>query len=218
MARPAVVSADLKVGISQLGKQWKALNTAYEDFARKKIQFAQEVSRIWHKAKELDKDVGSDVNQNHFRQQLRDIIQSDNQSILSRWVSIGSHAKELLPYANSLPPQRDSLYELSKVPETKKNIQKWIDSGRLSTESTVREVKSLLTNKKSKKTAATKQRTLSVTLEFDCNYEGAARMLSSLICEDHVTGVRSDKSFVSALAEKLGQEDFQKIASKVKQS
>ena len=101
MARTALVNAELRIGVSQLTKQWKELNSAYENFARKKIEFAQEIARIWSQAQELDKESDSEANQNHFREQLREIIQSDNKSILSKWVSIGSRAQELLPYANS---------------------------------------------------------------------------------------------------------------------
>ena len=124
MARTALVNAELKNGVTQLTRQWRELNSAYENFARKKIEFAQEIARIWGNAQELDKESDSDANQNHFREQLREIIQSDNKSILSKWVGIGSRAQELLPFANSLPPQRDSLYALSTAVDKKKPIQK----------------------------------------------------------------------------------------------
>ena len=102
MARTSLVDKELKVGVDRLTKQWRDLNRLYEDFARKKIEFAQTVATIWTKAQELDRKLNSDANQNHFRTQLREIIQSDNKSILSKWVGIGNHAAELLPYANYL--------------------------------------------------------------------------------------------------------------------
>ena len=183
MARTALINAELKVGVSQLTKQWKELNSAYENFARKKIEFAQEIARIWSQAQELDKESDSEANQNHFREQLREIIQSDNKSILSKWVGIGSRAQELLPYANSLPSQRDSLYALSTAIDKKKPIQRWIDSGKLSTESTVREVLALSTPKKVKKTEAKRQRTVSVTINFSSNFQRAAELLAPLVFE-----------------------------------
>jgi hypothetical protein len=216
MARTALVNAELKVGVSQLTKQWKELNSAYENFARKKIEFAQEIARIWSQAQELDRESDSEANQNHFREQLREIIQSDNKSILSKWVGIGSRAQELLPYANSLPPQRDSLYALSTAIDKKKPIQKWIESGKLSTESTVREVLALSTPKKTKKTEAKKQRSVSVTIEFSGNYQRAAELLSQVISENDVLSVSSDKAFKSALAQELGRDAFTSVADKVK--
>jgi len=216
MARTALVNAELKVGVSQLTKQWKELNSAYENFARKKIEFAQEIARIWSQAQELDRESDSEANQDHFREQLREIIQSDNKSILSKWVGIGSRAQELLPYANSLPPQRDSLYALSTAIDKKKPIQKWIESGKLSTESTVREVLALSTPKKTKKTEAKRQRSVSVTIEFSGNYQRAAELLSQVISEDDVVSVSSDKAFKSALAQELGRDAFTSVADKVK--
>jgi len=216
MARTALVNAELRIGVSQLTKQWKELNSAYENFARKKIEFAQEIARIWSQAQELDRESDSEANQDHFREQLREIIQSDNKSILSKWVGIGSRAQELLPYANSLPPQRDSLYALSTAIDKKKPIQKWIESGKLSTESTVREVLALSTPKKTKKTEAKRQRSVSVTIEFSGNYQRAAELLSQVISEDDVVSVSSDKAFKSALAQELGRNAFTSVADKVK--
>jgi len=216
MARTALVNAELRIGVSQLTKQWKELNSAYENFARKKIEFAQEIARIWSQAQELDRESDSEANQDHFREQLREIIQSDNKSILSKWVGIGSRAQELLPYANSLPPQRDSLYALSTAIDKKKPIQKWIESGKLSTESTVREVLALSTPKKTKKTEAKRQRSVSVTIEFSGNYQRAAELLSQVISEDDVVSVSSDKAFKSALAQELGRDAFTSVADKVK--
>jgi hypothetical protein len=216
MARTALVNAELKVGVSQLTKQWKELNSAYENFARKKIEFAQDIARIWAQAQELDEDLDSDANQNHFREQLREIIQSDNKSILSKWVNIGNRAQELLPYANSIPPQRDSLYALSTAIDKKKPIRKWIDSGKLSTESTVREVIALSSPKKTKKTEAKKQRSVSVSIEFSGSYQRAAALLAQLVFEEEIASVSSDKAFRSALAEELGEDAFLSLADKVR--
>jgi hypothetical protein len=216
MAQTKLVNSELKVGVSQLTKQWKELNSAYENFARKKIEFAREIARIWAQAKALDKDSNDDTNQNHFREQLREIIQSENKSILSKWVGIGTRANELLPYANSLPPQRDSLYAVSTAIDKNKPIQRWIDSGKLSTESTVREVLALSTPKKVKKTEAKRQRSVSVTIEFSGNYQRAAELLSQVVSEDDVVSVSSDKAFKSALAQELGRDEFTSVAVKVK--
>jgi len=216
MARTSLVDKELKVGVDRLTKQWRDLNRLYEDFARKKIEFAQTVATIWTKAQELDRKLNSDANQNHFRTQLREIIQSDNKSILSKWVGIGTHAAELLPYANSLPPQRDSLYALSNAIEKNKPIQRWIDSGKLSAESTVREVMALSSTKKNKKNDAKKQRNVLITLEFSKNYKQVAEFLAALLVDKMVVSVAADKAFRAALAEELGKEEFQTHAGKFK--
>jgi hypothetical protein len=116
----------------------------------------------------------------------------------------------------ALPPQRDSLYALSTAIDKKKPIQKWIESGKLSTESTVREVVALSSSKRAKKTEARKQRGVSVTLEFSGNYQRAAELLSQVISDDDVVSVSSDKAFKSALAQELGKSAFTSIADKVK--
>ena len=215
MARTALVNAELKNGVTQLTKQWRELNSAYENFARKKIEFAQEIARIWSQAQELDRESDSDANQNHFREQLREIIQSDNKSILSKWVSIGSRAQELLPYANSIPPQRDSLYALSTAIDKKKPIQRWIDSGKLSSESTVRDVFSLTSSKKRTKVSVQKERNVFVTIEFSTDFSQTATLLKDIVQDSSVLSVRSDKAFKSALQEILGRQKYSDIDNKV---
>jgi hypothetical protein len=216
MTGTSLVSTELKAGVIELTKRWQELNSAYENFARKKIEFAQEIKRIWEQAQSLDKDSGSETNKNHFRMKLHEIIQSDNKSILSKWVGIGSRAQELLPFANSLPSQRDSLYVLSTAIDKRKPIKRWIESGKLSSESTVREVMALSSPQKAKKNAANKQRYITVTFELSGSFKTAAELLSQLVGEEAVISVSSDKAFKSALAQELGKEEFEIISSKVK--
>jgi hypothetical protein len=216
MTGTSLVSTELKAGVIELTKRWQELNSAYENFARKKIEFAQEIKRIWEQAQSLDKDSGSETNKNHFRMKLHEIIQSDNKSILSKWVGIGSRAQELLPFANSLPSQRDSLYVLSTAIDKRKPIKRWIESGKLSSESTVREVMALSSPQKAKKNAANKQRYITVTFELSGSFKTAAELLSQLVGEEAVISVSSDKAFKSSLAQELGKEEFEIISSKVK--
>ena len=147
MAGKLLVDSSLRTEIAKLSKYWKVLNVAYEDFTKKKIEFAGEVARVWKQAQELDTDARTEANQNHFREQLKAIIQSDSKSILSKWVGIGARAKDLLPYANSLPPQRDSLYALALAVQKKQPIKRWISKGELTSESTVRQVFALTQSK-----------------------------------------------------------------------
>jgi len=156
MARTALVNAELKVGVSQLTKQWRELNGAYRDFTKKKLAFAQKVSKLWDRAKKMDETEGGTSNENYLRDELKELIQSDSRSVLSKWVSIGHNASALLPYAESLPPQRDSLYALSLASQNKKPIQRWITKGSLSSESTVRQMLTLTSGKKSSKVKSSK--------------------------------------------------------------
>jgi hypothetical protein len=156
MARKALVNAELKVGVTQLTKQWRELNSAYRDFTKKKLAFAQKVAKLWDRAKHLDETSFGENNENYIRDELRVLIQSDSKSVLSKWVSIGQNASALLPYAKSLPPQRDSLYALSIATERKQPIQRWISKGSLTSESTVREVLKLTSSKKSKRVSSSK--------------------------------------------------------------
>lgn len=156
MARTALVNAELKVGVSQLTKQWRELNGAYRDFTKKKLAFAQKVSKLWDRAKKMDETEGGTSNENYLRDELKELIQSESKSVLSKWVSIGHNASALLPYAQSLPPQRDSLYALSLASQNKKPIQRWITKGSLSSESTVRQVLTLTSGKKSSKVKSSK--------------------------------------------------------------
>lgn len=147
MAGKLLVNSSLRTEIAKLSKHWKVLNVAYEDFTKKKIEFAGEIARVWKQALELDAENRTNANQNHFREQLKEFIQSDDKSILSKWVGIGARAKDLLPYANSLPPQRDSLYALALAVQKKQPIKRWISKGELTSESTVRQVFALTQNK-----------------------------------------------------------------------
>jgi hypothetical protein len=210
------VASSIKSSTQSLIRDWKELNQAYQNFAVKKLRFAQQVARIWSEAKALDSEQSGEANQTHLREQLRQIIQSDDKSILSKWVGIGTHAQALLPYADSLPSQRDSLYALSTAINKKKPIQKWIESGKLSTESTVRDVFALTTPKKKTQSVAQRQRTVSVTIEMTGDYEDAARVLAPLVFEKTVVSLRSDKAFKSAIKSELGQEAFEGVSDKVK--
>lgn len=156
MGRTALVNLELKVGVTQLTKQWRELNSAYRDFTKKKLAFAQKVANLWDRAKHLDDTSLGESNENYLREELKLLIQSDSKSVLSKWVSIGQNASALLPYAKSLPPQRDSLYALSVATERKQPIHRWISKGSLSSESTVRDVLKLTSSKKSKKVTSGK--------------------------------------------------------------
>jgi hypothetical protein len=209
------VATSIKSGTQSLIRDWKDLNQAYQNFAIKKLRFAEQIAKIWHEAKELDTVQRGEANQNHLREQLRQIIQSDDKSILSKWVGIGTNAQALLPYADSLPAQRDSLYALSTAIGKRKPIQRWIENGKLTSESTVREVFALTTTKKKPQSGAHKQRMVSVTIEISADYASAATLLAPLLFEKDIVRMRSDKAFTSAMKSELGQESFAGVSEKI---
>lgn len=209
------VDTSIRTSVKTLISDWKELNAAYEDFARKKLLFAQRIKQIWDKAKQLDGKLKGEANQNHFREQLAEIIESDNKSILSRWVRIGDNAKELLPYATSLPPQRDAIYELSLALERKRPIQRWIDSGKLSTESTVREVIALARGKKRSAVVVRKQRNTLVTVEVSGSSADAAKLFSEMLFKTNVVSIKSNQAFTSAIKELLGKERVANVEEKL---
>ena len=120
-----------------------------------------------------------------------------------------------MPYANSIPPQRDSLYALSTAIDKKKPIQRWIDSGKLSSESTVRDVFSLTSSKKRTKVSVQKERNVFVTIEFSTDFSQTATLLKDIVQDSSVLSVRSDKAFKSALQEILGRQKYSDIDNKV---
>ena len=48
------VDTSIRTSVKTLISDWRELNDAYEDFARKKLLFAQRIKHIWDKAKQLD--------------------------------------------------------------------------------------------------------------------------------------------------------------------
>jgi len=45
---------NLQKALAGLHRDWKSVNSAYENFAEKKLKFAQRVNEVWLQAQELD--------------------------------------------------------------------------------------------------------------------------------------------------------------------
>ena len=211
------VDSSLKKALASLHRDWNSVNSAYENFAEKKLKFAQRVNEVWLQAQELDgtKD-GS--NTEFFRNQCQEMIQSTNKTILSKWITIGEHADILLPHVKSLPSQRDSLYAISVEASrlgNKNAISKWIKNGQITIDSTVREVDALRTTTK-KKHSGTSARYVKVTLFIESNYEDSFQLLKNLIQSDKVKKVQSEKSLKSVALASLDEVMFNKISHKFK--
>ena len=215
------VDSKLKTAVANLQKDWNSVAIAYENFAEKKLKFAQKVNSIWLKAQELDgiTDSSKDgLNTIYFREQCQEMIQTTNKTILSKWITIGQHAETLLPFAKSLPSQRDSLYAISveaSRSNSKKSIEKWIKNGQLTIDSTVREVDSLRTTTK-KRHSGTAAKFVKVTLSLDTNFHDSFLLLKDVILSDKVKFIHSEKALKSVALSELDKETFDQISKKFK--
>ncbi len=215
------VPTSFQTQVAKLHKDWESVQSAFENLAAKQIKFAERVKSLWDLAKSLDNEQSGDIHQNYVRQELQEIIRTDNASILSRWVKIGGQADKLLPLANALPPQRDALYETAKVVEDKQSLlTRWVESGQIGPESTVREVKALVSGKlknqtKSKRGKKKQDHSLvHVQLGFNKNYGEVAKLLLQLIELDDVIQIKSHTAFAESVKELLGKDGYEKIAKK----
>lgn len=215
------VDSKLKTAVANLQKDWNSVAIAYENFAEKKLKFAQKVNSIWLKAQELDgiTDSSTDgLNTIYFREQCQEMIQSTNKTILSKWITIGQNAETLLPFAKSLPSQRDSLYAISveaSRSKSKKSIEKWIKNGQLTIDSTVREVDSLRTTTK-KRHSGTAAKFVKVTISLDANFNDSFLLLKDVILSDKVKLIHSDKALKSVALSSLDEKTFDQISKKFK--
>ena len=215
------VDSRLKSAVTSLQKDWNLVAIAYENFTEKKLKFAQKVNSIWLQAQKLDgsSDGAADgMNMNYFREQCQEMIQSTNKTILSKWITIGQNAEILMPFAKSLPSQRDSLYAISveaSRSKSQKSIEKWIKSGQLTIDSTVREVDSLRTTTKKRHTG-TSAKFVNVTLSLDANFNDAFILLKDLILSDNVKLIQSDKALKSVALSSLDEKTFDQISKKFK--
>jgi len=217
MSALKTVDSSLKKAVVSLQRDWKSVTSAYENFAGKKIKFAQKVNEIWLQAQELDGSSDGE-NINFFREQCQVMIQSTNKTILSKWITIGENADILLPHVKSLPSQRDSLYAISVEASRLKNknvIETWIKNGQITTDSTVREVDALRVTTKKKHTG-TSARFVTVTLYIDSTYQDSFNLLKSVIQSDKVKKVQSEKSLKSVAINSLDEDAFNKISYKFK--
>ena len=169
--------------VEHLAAEAKDLSKSYADLTERMLKFADRFRTLWGKASALDGNNENGQHKAHFLKVLGEIVNSDNPSIWSRWVTIGKQAKELLPHKAALPPQRDSLYALALATKEGKRLERWIDDGKLTNESTIRDVLSL-TRKKNRRTAAKdpkKRRLLPIGLEDATVLASIVRVARGLI-------------------------------------
>jgi hypothetical protein len=167
----AQVSQDFKRQVKRLLDEWKPIKQGYADLAKKHLDFAKLIFELWETARALDRRSKRDLHKDYMRQQLQVLVQTDDQSILSRWRTIGRQADVLLPVAKHLPSDRDHLYQLATAVKNEKPIQDWIDEGKVHPSVSVNEIKFLNSEGVRKKSVAKATRTQSVTFNFSSDIE-----------------------------------------------
>jgi hypothetical protein len=215
------INPDFVKDVTVLAKEGQKLASAYADLTERMLTFAQDFKRLWDRAKKLD---GADIGQhhNHLRQALSDLIQTSDKSIRSRWITIGSHAKQLMHHKDTLPPYRDSLYEVALAIEDEKPVTKWFSEKRITADSSFREVHALRSGRKRKGKSATKpsnklrrslQATISISFE---TYTAAAEALSSFLLSSKADfKITAHQAFDAALRELLNDHDYEKAKSHI---
>jgi hypothetical protein len=212
------VDRDFAREVTVLAREGQKLSRAYGDLTERMLTFAQDFKRLWDKADKHDEgETGQ--HHNHLRQALAEAIQSSNKSIRSRWITIGSHAKKLIPHKDALPPYRDSLYEIALALEDEKPVTRWLKEKQITVDSSVREVRSLRAgNRRSTKSASenkpSKKRRrdypATISLSFE-TYTAAAEVLSRLLSSSHADfKVTAPPSFDAAVREGLKDHDYEK--------
>jgi hypothetical protein len=201
----APIDATFVRRVAALATDGHALAKSYADLTARMIRFAERFNEIWNEAKRLDKaDRGR--HHEHLRGQIAKAVGTDRQDVWSKWNTIGSQAPKLLEYKKSLPPQRESLYEVALALDEKKPVERWIENSAITSTSTVREVAALRKGKKRQP----RQRSYlaSVIVEFQ-TYDEAADAMKQLLLSDHDFRIRSHQAFDEAVKSKMHMADYE---------
>ncbi len=143
-------------------------------------------------------------------------MQTDDESILSRWRIIGLYADTLLPVAKHLPSDRDHLYQLATAVKQEKPIRDWIEANKIHPGVSVRDIKTLNTEGIRKKSTSKATRTQSVTFNFSSDVEAKeiVELLRSAFSSDRVATIIADSSVVAECEDTL-RDIFDKLKPKL---
>ena len=158
MAKPtalaAVVATAFASKVENLVLRWDPIREDYQKLAERHLQFAVMIKDLWLEAEDLDKGSGEHKHADFMRQKLQVLIDTDDETILSRWRIIGKFAEKLLPYARHLPADRDHFYELANAAREDKPITSWVESKELHPGVPVRNIRELRRGTERKKSIA----------------------------------------------------------------
>ena len=111
--------------------------------AERMIRFAASLSELEEEAKRLDKAFKTKVHTEEFEKHLSVRALGVSPAIRSRWNTIASQAPALLKIHESLPPNRDALYETARALKQDENVSMWVKKQQITPHSTVQEINSL---------------------------------------------------------------------------
>jgi hypothetical protein len=199
------VSRDFKNDVKQLLETWKPIKQGYADLAKLHLDFAKLIVKLWHTAQDLDKGTKKTAHVDYMRKQLQELVQTDDQSILSRWRTIGTHADILLPVVKYLPADRDHLYQLATAVKHEKPVSDWVESKKIHPGVSVRDIKMLNSEGIRKKPSAKATRTRSVTFNFSSDVEAneIVELLRSAFSSDRVTAIIADNRVIAECEDSL---------------
>lgn len=111
--------------------------------AERMIRFAASLSELEAEAKRLDNAFKTKVHTEEFEKHLSVRALGVSPAIRSRWNTIASQAPALLKIHESLPPNRDALYETARAIKQDENVSMWVKTQQITPTSTVQEINSL---------------------------------------------------------------------------
>jgi hypothetical protein len=199
------VSRDFKREVTQLRDAWKPIAKGYADLAKQHLDFAKLIVELWRTAKDLDRGTQKTDHAEYMRQQLQVLVQTDDESILTRWRTIGLYADSLLPVAKHLPSNRDHLYELARAVKQEKPVSEWIEMDKIHPNVSVRDIKALNWEGVRKKSTAEATRTASVTFIFssDVLANEIVELLRSAFSSNKIANIIADASVVAECEDTL---------------
>jgi len=220
MLTSVVVSSAFDKKVKSLSSDWHDVEKAMENLAERQLRFAQHLVVLETEAKALDGNQDG-ANQARLYSEFAKLVNSTSPSVRSKWQTIGRFSEQMLPLSKNLPPQIESLYLLTNAFTKKKQpLAKWISSGALSSQMSVRDTRALLTSKSPKKKPKSSKRAklqeINVKLTFEGNYSSVADALLALL-EDKQSGlksIRAENAVISGCKAKLPPATFDDLESK----
>ena len=199
------VSKNFKDEVTQLRDAWKPIAKGYADLARKHLDFAKLIVELWRTAKDLDRGTKRTDHADYMRQQLQEFLQTEDESILSRWRTIGLYADTLLPVAKHIPSDRDHLYQLATAVKKDKPVRDWVEANKIHPGVSVRDIKTLNTEgiRKKSKSKATRTQSVTFNFSFDVEAKEIVELLRSAFLSDRVATIIADARVVAECEDTL---------------
>jgi hypothetical protein len=197
MSTKPVVPAPFRKDVSALRQDYRDLQGAAQQWVEMFVSFCRKFNDSWARAHDIDRSHGNSDARDLLLEEFKDV----DESVRSKWRKIGSESGRLLKASvvRALPPTRDAIYEVAKLPQAK--LATLVTKGVITNESSVRDIRTTGTRKR----RAPKPKTYlaTVTLGFE-DYEKAAAALADVLTGDGEFVVRAHHAFVSAVKANLG--------------